>query len=177
MKERGEELSKKKFSQVVRDLNTGPMKDLDWSSPKIRNAVKYQKKKESESTIFVTKIPDATSAKDLWGLFNMGGNVKDIILLRKRDKRNKRFGFVKTYSELEAGEIISNVKQFKGLGRILGLSINAIKEKISGSNGMVNQGKHSKPYLQKQGLRHDQGKNSNNENSSENIFEYIESAI
>lgn len=67
----------------------------------------------------------------------MGGNIKDIILPRKRDKWNKRFGFVKTYSKLEVGKIISNVRNFKGLGRILGLTINEDSKRLSVSKGKI----------------------------------------
>ncbi|KAK1363102.1 hypothetical protein POM88_038663 [Heracleum sosnowskyi] len=65
-----------------------------------------------------------TIAKDIWHLFNQGGKILDIILPRKRDKRNKSYGFVKTTTELEACSIISNLKQMKGLGRRLNMSVN-----------------------------------------------------
>lgn len=70
------------------------------------------------------------TARDLWDLFKMRGDIKDIILPKRRDIRNKRYGFVKTCSELEAGMIISNLKQFKGLGRILKMKINESKEEL-----------------------------------------------
>ncbi|KAK1401457.1 hypothetical protein POM88_001062 [Heracleum sosnowskyi] len=53
----------------------------------------------------------------------------DIVLPTKRDKKNNMIGFVKTSSEEEAGRMISNVKQFKGLGQKLKMSIKIVKNK------------------------------------------------
>lgn len=54
----------------------------------------------------------------------MVGFIKDIILSKKRNKLNNIYGFVKTSSEVEEGKIISNLKQFRRLRRILRMSIN-----------------------------------------------------
>lgn len=48
----------------------------------------------------------------------------DIILPRKRDKKGKRYGFVQTISEKEAGVIISNAKMDKRIGSKIRMSIN-----------------------------------------------------
>lgn len=61
-------------------------------------------------TIFLYNILVQASAKDIWYCLKNTVEIVDIILPRKRDKRNKRFGFVKTTSELEAGKIILNAK-------------------------------------------------------------------
>ncbi|KAK1389755.1 hypothetical protein POM88_017933 [Heracleum sosnowskyi] len=87
----------------------------------------FKKSREPGCTIFVSKIPGETTAKDIWHFFKQGGEIKDIVLPRKRDKYNNRIGFVKTSSELEVGKIISNLKQLNGLGRILRMSINKYK--------------------------------------------------
>ncbi|KAL8135472.1 hypothetical protein AgCh_010204 [Apium graveolens] len=50
--------------------------------------------------------------------------VLDIILPRKRNKRGKRFGFVKTTSELKAGTIILNAKEKGGLCSKIKMSLN-----------------------------------------------------
>lgn len=84
----------------------------------------YPSESKDECTIFISNIPSEASARDIWEFFKMGGTIKDIILPKRRDRRNNRYGFVKTTSELEADKIISNLKQFKGLGRILKMSIN-----------------------------------------------------
>ncbi|KAK1364859.1 hypothetical protein POM88_040420 [Heracleum sosnowskyi] len=75
-------------------------------------------------TIFLYGIPIAALARGIWSFLKDCGVIKDIILPRKRDKRNKRFGFIKTISELEAGGIISNAKQKGGLGAEIRMSIN-----------------------------------------------------
>lgn len=50
---------------------------------------------------FCYQILEATT-RDLWDFFKLGGDIKDIILPKKRDILNKRYGFVKTSSELAA---------------------------------------------------------------------------
>lgn len=68
------------------------------------------------STIFLYGIPESDTAREIWNLFKKCGTILDIILPKKRDKRNQHFGFVKTTSETEAGWIINNVKEAGGLG-------------------------------------------------------------
>lgn len=120
---------KKSFSQVVKDLKS---MGTEWKQVYRKKKV-YPSESKDECTIFISNIPSEASARDIWEFFKMGGTIKDIILPKRRDRRNHRYGFVKTTSELEAGKIISNLKQFKGLGRILKMSINKMeKAKVSG---------------------------------------------
>lgn len=86
-----------------------------------------QKRFGEGCTIFISKIPEQTLAKDIWDLFKSNGEVVDVILSRKKDKFNNRFGFVKTTNEEEAGKLISNVKKCKGLGMKMKMSINSPK--------------------------------------------------
>lgn len=117
----------KSYSQVVKELNSERKKETEWK------VVSYKGRSSKtvpiqECIIFISNIPQSTSTRDLWDFFKMGGVIKDIILPKKRDIRNKRYGFVKTCSELEAGWIILNLKQFKGLGHVLKMKINESKE-------------------------------------------------
>lgn len=66
----------------------------------------------------------------MWDCLRNTGAIVDIILPLKRDKRNKRYGFVKTTSELEAGKIILNAKEKGGLATRIRMSINeAVRQK------------------------------------------------
>lgn len=112
----------------------------EWNE--VRANVRREKevgKKENGCTIFMYKIPDDTTSRDLLDLFKSCGNVKDVILPRKRDKRNNRIGFIKVKNELEAGELINNIKQSKGLGRRLSLSINQESNKEVSKTDLPNQ--------------------------------------
>lgn len=51
-------------------------------------------------------------------------------MLRKRDKKNKRFGFIKTILEEEAGFIILNAKGKGGIGAKIKMTINGNKQEI-----------------------------------------------
>ncbi|KAL8114154.1 hypothetical protein AgCh_021139 [Apium graveolens] len=73
--------------------------------------------------IFLYGIPDEVKARDMWSCFKGCGVILDIILPRKRDKNNRRFGFVKTISEGEAGKIILNAKEKGGLAAKIKMSI------------------------------------------------------
>lgn len=55
----------------------------------------------------------------------------DIILPKKRDRLGKRYGFVKTMDEREAGAIICNAKQDKRLGGKISMTINGKNENFS----------------------------------------------
>lgn len=67
----------------------------------------------------------------MWECLRHTGTIVDINLPMKRDKRNKRYGFVKTTSESEAGEIILNVKEQGGLTTRIKMSINEnVKQKM-----------------------------------------------
>ncbi|KAK1359962.1 hypothetical protein POM88_044436 [Heracleum sosnowskyi] len=107
-------LGVKSYAHVARDLNEDSLAKLKWKgvSRKRKSSVKNL---IQDCTIFISDIPSEASSRDLWDLFLQGRQIKDIILPRKSDKRNKRIDFVKTPSELEAGRIISNLKQLKGL--------------------------------------------------------------
>ncbi|KAK1373725.1 hypothetical protein POM88_029918 [Heracleum sosnowskyi] len=64
-------------------------------------------------------------SKDVKGkIMTKCGQILDIILPRKRDVNNKRIGFIKTTSELEASTIISNAKEQGGWGRRIMMTIN-----------------------------------------------------
>ncbi|GLT60026.1 hypothetical protein SLA2020_328150 [Shorea laevis] len=47
------------------------------------------------TTYFFYNFPDKFEARDLWHSFQMYGKVVDVFVLQKRDKRGKRFGFVR----------------------------------------------------------------------------------
>ncbi|GLU06805.1 hypothetical protein SLE2022_237990 [Rubroshorea leprosula] len=47
------------------------------------------------TTFFFYNFPEELEAKFLWNCFKMYGKVVDVYLPRKRDKRGKRFGFVR----------------------------------------------------------------------------------
>ncbi|KAL1811947.1 hypothetical protein ACET3Z_022012 [Daucus carota] len=50
---------------------------------------------QSPFTIYISGIPENASAKKIWEFFTRHGEILDIILPRRRDKNNRRFGFVK----------------------------------------------------------------------------------
>lgn len=61
-------------------------------------------------TVFFTGIQDNTMAKDLC---KNVGKVKDIILPRKRDMNSNRFGFISTFKEEEAQNLINSLGGYK----------------------------------------------------------------
>lgn len=109
---------------TVRDRE---VKDTDWTLVKSKKQGKKVSTTEHH-TIFLHGIPSNARAREIWDLFKSCGKVFDIIFPRKRDKRNSRFGFVKTSTELEAGLIINNAKEKGGLGLKIKTSINPPKK-------------------------------------------------
>lgn len=82
--------------------------------------------------MFLYNILEKVSAKDMWECLRSNGEVVDIILPMKRDKKNKRYGFVKTTSELEAGKIILNAKEKGWIAARIRMSINEMDNRDPG---------------------------------------------
>ncbi|KAL1822632.1 hypothetical protein ACET3Z_009410 [Daucus carota] len=117
--------SKRKFSEVLLDQSK---QESTWERVPFKAELKKEKlnrKPEQVATIFLHSIPEEATSREIWQLFNHCGEILDIILPRKRDKKGIRYGFVQTKSELEAGAIISNAKASRGLGRKIKMSINS----------------------------------------------------
>lgn len=83
-------------------------------------------------TIFLYNFPLDILVKRMCEEIKSCGKVLDIILPRKRDKRNKRFGFIKTSSEEEAGLIILNAKEKGGLISRIRMRINEVVKEPCG---------------------------------------------
>lgn len=60
-------------------------------------------------TIFFTGFKDSTTAKEIWIFFKKAGEIRDIILPRKKDKNNKRYGFVVLKNLVVAGKLIESL--------------------------------------------------------------------
>ncbi|KAK1394316.1 hypothetical protein POM88_013372 [Heracleum sosnowskyi] len=116
----------------------------------------------------------------MWTFFKLGGNIIDIIFPRRRDRWNNCIGFVKTSSELEARKIISNLKQYKGLGRVLRMSINHRNydenSKVQGgmATGVRTDGMG---ILNKDSKRIKEIQVSNHVVHNRNVFEFLETEI
>ncbi|KAK1379692.1 hypothetical protein POM88_026436 [Heracleum sosnowskyi] len=115
-------------------------REEEWTTVKTRLKPKNPSKavQKEATTIFLANIPVNAQAKALWDFFKKCGKVNDIILPRKRDKNNRRYGFIKTDNELEAGILVNNAKEQGGWGRRITMILNTIKEK------MEDTGKHKK---------------------------------
>ncbi|GLT25057.1 hypothetical protein SLA2020_002110 [Shorea laevis] len=61
-----------------------------WWNERFRNKVS-----ESTTVFFFYNFPEELAAADLWRRFKMHGRVVDVYVPAKRDKRGKRFGFVR----------------------------------------------------------------------------------
>ncbi|KAL1812161.1 hypothetical protein ACET3Z_022226 [Daucus carota] len=66
----------------------------------------------SSFTIFISGIPMKASAREVWNFFSRHGKILDIILPRKRDKNNRRIGFVKV-PDSNTMETLLNKLQFE----------------------------------------------------------------
>ncbi|KAK1352858.1 hypothetical protein POM88_052696 [Heracleum sosnowskyi] len=128
-----------------------------------------------DTTIFVVNIPVEAKASNLWNFFKRCGQIKDIVLPKKRDKNNKRIGFIKTSTELEAGRIISNTKEFLGWGRRIILTINQVKNPVTTrdvvkKNAIQTNLTGSKVFVPKK--VNNETVNIKNEDISTKMFEY-----
>lgn len=60
--------------------------------------------------LFFVGVPLETQAKELWACFKKFGLIKDIILPKKRDRNNRRYGFVKLESRMVALQFLNSTK-------------------------------------------------------------------
>lgn len=87
----------------------------DTSLPKILDAAKSGRNKQEvrdpvekvNKTLFISGFGE--QAKQLWELFKKQCRVRDIILPRKRDRYNKRFGFVVLFEQEDANRLIQTL--------------------------------------------------------------------
>lgn len=98
----------------------------EWKQVKSRKRKDTSPGKQSKGvvTIFLHNIPVEATGREIWSLFQSCGRVVDIILPRKRDISGKRYGFIHTDSEREAGAIINNAKMDRLLGNRIKMTIN-----------------------------------------------------
>lgn len=117
--------SGKKYSEAVMGFGE---RNPPWQQVSHKKTRKTggRSKLEQIVTIFLHNIPDEATGRDIWKLFGSCGKIIDIILPRKRDRNGKRYGFVKTTTELEAGAIINNAKMEKKLGSRISMSLNKV---------------------------------------------------
>lgn len=113
--------------------------------------VSYSRKRNIKgSTIYVVGIADKALAKDIWKVFCEVGNVKDIVLPKKRDRFGNRIGFVKT-SNLETGRKL--IERFDGVtlwGKKISPTIARSKNGVGskyGTNKKVDQGGQHKEEM------------------------------
>lgn len=130
----------KTFSEVVMDSKKGQDTGMDTEDPLDQSGpketewqqVSYKKKQmnkprqaeKEKVSIFLHNISESTTSSQIWSLFKPCGHIIDIILPKRRDVKGKRYGFVHTISELEAGAIINNAKMDRSLGGRISMTIN-----------------------------------------------------
>lgn len=83
-------------------------------------------------TVFGSGIGENTQAKELWRFYKGIGKVKDIALPKKRDKNNRRFGFMVIESADEAMKLI-RLAHGSRLGKSI-LSLRTIIDQREGPN-------------------------------------------
>lgn len=81
-------------------------------------------------TIFISGTPEVAKARELWQFFQKAGNIKDIILPKKRDKNNRRIGFVKVHKEGDVGKIMKQLQYEVFYSQPLKMNVAKNKQKI-----------------------------------------------
>lgn len=104
-------------------MGKGDSENQGWTVVQRKRKQTKQGNKSTHS-IFLYNFPEEVTTQKALEMFKNCGKILDIILPRKRDKKNKRYGFVHTVSIEEAGLIISNAKKKGGLSTRIKISIN-----------------------------------------------------
>lgn len=61
------------------------------------DGVRKEGRGDDATSFFFTEFPDHYGAKDMWSIFQRFGRVFEVFIPNKRDKRGKRFGFVRFF--------------------------------------------------------------------------------
>lgn len=96
--------------------------DSEWKTVENRRTFKERKELYLQ-TVFLAKIPANASAEQVWDWVIREGKinfpaVRDIILPKKRDKFNNRYGFLKIKGNRETEELVGRLKKQSYWGRI-----------------------------------------------------------
>ncbi|KAK8683990.1 hypothetical protein V6N13_040028 [Hibiscus sabdariffa] len=81
------------------------------------------------ATIYVNNIPKKIHWNGLWKSFGKHGEVLDVSIANKKNKENKRFGFVRVPNRYEALRMIEKMNKYKLFGNILTVSLAKYKER------------------------------------------------
>lgn len=85
-------------------------KEGEWQTVQKRKKPKTvpqtAKDKELRKCVFFTGIGEDHKPKDLWQYFKKAGNIKDLILPRRKDRNGNRFGFLVMENAQEVSSII-----------------------------------------------------------------------
>lgn len=99
----------KSFKEVLISSSKSPPNTTIPNIPPSK-APSTHKPEKGNKCIFFSGIPENTQTKELWGFFRKLGKFKDIILPRKRDKFNNRYGFLHTASIYDAEKLLLALK-------------------------------------------------------------------
>lgn len=102
-----EKVESKSFKEVLLNDTKANLSRMKFSNPSVNHLPKENK------IVFFTGFADNTQTKDLWILFKEFSCISDIILPRKRDKFNKRYGFAIAANAAEALKLVVSLNGFK----------------------------------------------------------------
>lgn len=105
----------------------------------------FKPKLPVSNTIFFFGFPDNMLAKDIWHFFKKGGRIKDLILPKRRDKNNNRYGFVLFDDSEDGSKFLVSLKGRKLGGVVTYLAFAKINSVGLRKSPMVS---NSKPLLQ-----------------------------
>ncbi|WOH15608.1 hypothetical protein DCAR_0935151 [Daucus carota subsp. sativus] len=92
------------YAQVL--MNTGSKRE--GIAGNHTDSIKARILKNGCMSVMVNNIPDQIRRRDSWLLFNRKRQIRDIILPKRRDKFNHRFGFLIVGSMTDAQELITS---------------------------------------------------------------------
>ncbi|KAK8684059.1 hypothetical protein V6N13_040096 [Hibiscus sabdariffa] len=89
----------------------------------------FSRKNNQAVTIYVNNIPEKLHWKGLWQTFGRHGEVSDTFIANKKNKEDKRFGFVRVPSRFDAYRMIERLNNFRLYGYVLTISLAKYKKR------------------------------------------------
>ncbi|KAK8615661.1 hypothetical protein V6N13_017244 [Hibiscus sabdariffa] len=80
-------------------------------------------------TLFIENLSETLHWKGLWHVFGSHGDVADPFIARKRSRGDKRFGFMRFTSRIDAERAMERLNDFFFIGKRLSVSLAKYKSR------------------------------------------------
>ncbi|CAL5200993.1 unnamed protein product [Lathyrus oleraceus] len=97
------------------------------------DATKSERERRPTSSYYFTSFPEKLQAMDIYKVFKEYGDVDEVVVLAKRNKRGKKFGFVRFFEVMDEKNLavkLDSIFLGRALGKLGKLEVLKMKDPI-----------------------------------------------